>query len=295
MAYGIIYLVTNKINDLKYIGQTIRPLKKRWEEHVQRAFSSTEKQKYYFQTAIKKYGPENFLIEKIDEADSSEELNLKEEYWIKFYNTYLGEGYNLTPGGESGYVRAVCKLSENGELVQEYESITAAARDNGLKAVSSIINCCKGEYLTAGGVQWCYKEDLIKHIGVKKKEKGQTNEKVLQYDLNGNFIREWRSILEAETTLNIAHSKICAVCRGKCKTAGGFVWKYKDPNRDKIIKEHISKRKVCQYTKDGKLVRVWDTINEAVLSIGQKKGGHISDVCKDKRPYCGGYVWRYAL
>lgn len=298
MAYGIIYLVTNKINNLKYVGQTIRPLERRWEEHVQKALASTEKskkQKYYFQAAIEKYGPENFSIEKIDEADSKEELDSKEEYWIEFYDTYHGEGYNLTPGGEGGYTRTVCKLSKSGELIQEYKSVAIAARENGLRIISSIIGCCKGEYIMAGDFQWCYKEDLLKRIGVKAKEKKQTNEEVLQYDLEGNFIKEWRSILEAETTLDIAHSKICAACREKCKTAGGFIWRYKDPNRSKITNEHIPKRRVRQYTKDEKLVKIWDTINEAALSIGQKKGGHISDVCKGKRPYCGGYIWRYDL
>jgi len=48
---------------------------------------------------------------------------------------------------------------------------------------------------------------------------------VNQYDLNGKFIREWKSQTEIKQTLKINHVGTC--CKGKCKTAGGYIWKYK--------------------------------------------------------------------
>ncbi|MDE5888957.1 MAG: hypothetical protein K2H20_02950, partial [Bacilli bacterium] len=63
------------------------------------------------------------------------------------------------------------------------------------------------------------------------KEKYATNTlhsvSVLQYDLNGNFLKEWDCIADAETTLNI-HKSISKCCRGQRKSAGGFKWKYKE-------------------------------------------------------------------
>lgn len=50
---------------------------------------------------------------------------------------------------------------------------------------------------------------------------------VLQYDKDGNFIREWGTITEAGTTLNINYGNIYSVCQGQRKTAGGYMWKYK--------------------------------------------------------------------
>ena len=47
---------------------------------------------------IKTYGKENFTFEIIEEC-SKEELNEKEIYWIAFYNTYQGFGYNQNSGG----------------------------------------------------------------------------------------------------------------------------------------------------------------------------------------------------
>ena len=50
--------------------------------------------------------------------------------------------------------------------------------------------------------------------------------KIYQYDLNGNFIKEWTSLKEAENTLNILSSDICSCAGGNRKSAGHFIWKY---------------------------------------------------------------------
>jgi hypothetical protein len=52
---------------------------------------------------------------------------------------------------------------------------------------------------------------------------------VLQYDLEGNFIREWEKIKYACEALNKINdtSSITSCCRGKQKTAFGYIWKYK--------------------------------------------------------------------
>ena len=51
--------------------------------------------------------------------------------------------------------------------------------------------------------------------------------KVLQYDLKGNFIKEWKSQSEASRQLKINSTHICRCCKGGLKTAGKFIWKYK--------------------------------------------------------------------
>lgn len=52
------------------------------------------------------------------------------------------------------------------------------------------------------------------------------SKKVLQYDFNGNFIKEWESIAQVIEKLNIRN--ISQACRGIRKTAGGYIWKYKE-------------------------------------------------------------------
>jgi len=51
---------------------------------------------------------------------------------------------------------------------------------------------------------------------------------VLQYDLNGNFIQTWKSLMDIHRTLGFSYSHISQCCNGKRKTANGFIWKYKN-------------------------------------------------------------------
>ena len=50
--------------------------------------------------------------------------------------------------------------------------------------------------------------------------------KICQYDLNGNFIKIWDRILDASVNLNLDKRAICAVCKGKRDSVGGFIWRY---------------------------------------------------------------------
>jgi hypothetical protein len=54
-----------------------------------------------------------------------------------------------------------------------------------------------------------------------------TSKVVLQYNKNGDFIKEWVSLREVERQLNIPSGNITACCKNKVKSAGGFIWKYK--------------------------------------------------------------------
>lgn len=53
---------------------------------------------------------------------------------------------------------------------------------------------------------------------------------VLQYDKTGNFLREWACMRDAERQLGINITNISACCRkvGRVKTAGGYIWRYKE-------------------------------------------------------------------
>lgn len=53
---------------------------------------------------------------------------------------------------------------------------------------------------------------------------------VIQYDKNGKIIKEWESIKIASNKTNVNYYSISNNCRGKQKSAGGFVWKFKEEN-----------------------------------------------------------------
>ena len=68
--------------------------------------------------AIKKYGKSNFTIEVIEETDSTN-LNDREKYWIKYYDSYNNE-YNSTEGGQEGYKFFKDLNAES--IIKEYNS-----------------------------------------------------------------------------------------------------------------------------------------------------------------------------
>ena len=115
--YGIIYKVTNKINNKIYIGQTINSLTRRKTNHY--AAARTKKDTLFFHKAIRKYGKDNFIWEVLKQADTREELNELECFYIKQYNSNNSEyGYNMTAGGES-YSEQAQKFWNNEEKSAE--------------------------------------------------------------------------------------------------------------------------------------------------------------------------------
>ena len=97
-----IYKITNLVNNKVYIGQSVRGVQQRFHRHINDAM--TDRLNTHFARAIRKYGPENFVVEVIDTAETQDELNRKEQYWIREYDS-IRHGYNETD--------AICKCGGN--------------------------------------------------------------------------------------------------------------------------------------------------------------------------------------
>ena len=55
---------------------------------------------------------------------------------------------------------------------------------------------------------------------------------VYQYDLKGNFTKEFYNAYDVQKTLGISQSGISRCCLGKSNTAGGYIWKYEDTRKN---------------------------------------------------------------
>ena len=68
-----------------------------------------------------------------------------------------------------------------------------------------------------------------KHYSEKTKKKmSKAHYKpIIQYTKDVEFIKEWTSGIEASRVLGINKGNITSCCKGKLKSAGGFVWRYK--------------------------------------------------------------------
>ena len=93
-VFGVVYLIINMKNQKKYVGQTVQPLKKRFNAHVTCKTTAIGK-------AIRKHGKENFYCGVIKSCKSKEEMDYWEKYYIAVLKTKNCKiGYNCTEGGE---------------------------------------------------------------------------------------------------------------------------------------------------------------------------------------------------
>jgi group I intron endonuclease len=93
-----VYLVTNKVNGKKYVGQTVQTLKKRWSSHG--SDMKRRRGPHALVHALLKYGKENFSIRTLKICRTREELNTLEKHLIVKFKTKAPNGYNITDGGD---------------------------------------------------------------------------------------------------------------------------------------------------------------------------------------------------
>lgn len=223
----IIYLATNNVNGKCYVGQTIRSLEARWKDHCR------TKDDNYFHNAIRKYGSENFTVKVLDTAETEQELDLKEIYWIKKLNTLSPNGYNLREGGNvSGRgrfgihnpkSRLIYRFNLDGSMIGAYYGMGDAVRNTGCKS-SAIARSIKLKNRLTGGSIWMYATDFTPEY--------------LAECVDTYPGHKWRSVVcvetgeifpnmsEAAKQYNTYPCSISACCSGKLKTTGGFHWEY---------------------------------------------------------------------
>ena len=80
----------------------------------------------------------------------------------------------------------------------------------------------------AENLEWMIHRDNVNY-GTRNERSAKARSKpILQYSKSGEFIREWQGAREVERVLGINSSHIISCCKGKLKSSGGFVWRYKE-------------------------------------------------------------------
>lgn len=347
---GIIYLRTSPSGKY-YVGQTCN------EERRQKDWMNL-KSPYsgdLINKARSKYGPENFQYEILFEiklADKNEIIKIideKEIYFIEKYNSIDPDhGYNLSLGGKNGcitnkdYIKnnyyaykniEIVQLSVGGNYINTWKDVYEASTSLGKHSIN-IINCCNNKVMTAYRYKWMFKSNyelisLNPNINIFNKIERNIYG-VIQLDLNGNFIKEFSTSIEAEKETSISNGSITAVCRNSpghqtaggyrwvfktdyesirraadlldsIKTSNGFRWMYEEDfnvlSIDKlppIKKEKRINSSIIQLDIDGNFIKEWKTVTIAGESLKIDRHG-ISNACKNNvdNNYYGGYRWMY--
>ena len=208
MAY--IYQITNDINGKVYVGKTEFSIEKRFKEHCKDKDKRDEENRPLYK-AMNKYGIEHFHIELLEETDNPEE---RECFWIEQKNSYKN-GYNATMGGDGK------KYIDYDLVVATYQEIPI------MQQVATKLGICEdsvSHILHERGVKLLTPREIASLVSSKIVE---------QYDKDGNYIQSFPSIRAAADALgkitatsNGAISHISDVCKGKRKTAYGYIWKF---------------------------------------------------------------------
>ena len=247
-----VYMHRNKTNQKVYIGITKQKCEDRWRHD---GFGYQNQDKFF--RAILKYGWDNFEHIILFEGLTAEEAGKKEKELIIIYDSY-NNGYNADLGGsvtnhsletlekmrkamtgkkhteetkkkismskEKDKISVICT-----ETKKTYASIADASIDTGVDK-SSIIKCCKGTILSAGGLTWRY-ADVERHNLYKDIIETRINKsKKAVICIETNIVYE--TIRSASQSTGADESAIVKVCKGKQKTAGGYHWQYFVNNKE---------------------------------------------------------------
>jgi len=132
------------------------------------------------------------------------------------------------------------------------------------------------------------------------------NKAILQYTLDGVFVKEWVSGEEAYRKLNINSSKISSCARGKRNMAGGFIWRFRGKTGDikvvtqevkKLIKERITRghpngKPILQYSLDGNFIKEWGSAVVAARVLNLNSAAIRNCVYKETKT-SGDYIWKF--
>jgi group I intron endonuclease len=211
-----VYKITNAVNGKIYFGYTSKTPKERLAEHARPSGKRT-----YLRRAIHKYGIESFHIETLFEFESLWEATSTEIFLIARYRTNVyrfpkDNGMNTTDGGEG----------TKGPKAEDHKRKISEAHKGRKKTtehVKNMIASKTGKGTGEDNPMWGrkHREDTIALFRTLKKTK-----KVNQYDLNGNFIKTFYSMMDAQRETGAQVGNIARCCRGLTKQMNGYIWRY---------------------------------------------------------------------
>lgn len=231
MPKHYIYKIECLINGRVYIGQT-KNKTKRLQEH-KRTLEKNEHHSISLQRAWNKYGKKNFSFEIIEECDSSN-VDERERYWIKFYNSNNPNyGFNMESGGnkhKSHNIISKLKLRNYALKVHRWQG------KNNPNYGGHLWNDERREKYSKMNEEMWTEEMRKRQSKIMKQVYNLDNAldavrvKVVKLTLQGEYIDTYNSITEAAQSVgqenNTAH--ICDCCKGNRRSAYGFIWIYYD-------------------------------------------------------------------
>lgn len=283
-----IYCIENKINQRKYIGQSV-DIYRRWNTHKYKLRYSKH-YNTFLQNSWNKYGEENFSFYIVEEC-CREELNDKEIYWIQYYDS-CKNGYNADRGGArttSPIVDYVaCGEDSPNAVLTEQNVLDIIER---LKIPESPYHIALDYGVSVGTITHIRDHKSWKHLtrGIEF-DKYSKVKAIDVYTKHGIFLQTYDSAIIVERELGVKYSVVLGVCNGEKCTASGYIFRFHGHAFDeyRTIRNFVQMVQIDQYDLNWNLVHTYISITEARKITGIK---NISNVLLGKRRSAGGYYW----
>ena len=227
-----IYQIVNLIDGKKYIGSS-NNLYKRKMHHFW-SLRSNKHDNSYLQRAFNKHGEANFSFEVIEFVNTEEELLPREQYYIELYQVCdRNKGYNLivdaVRGTHSEENKRKIGLAHKGKKMSE-------------ETKRKLSESKRGKYGGEKHPMYGKHHSLESRRKMSLAHKGlQSGSKNPMYGIRGSLNPNakkvicietgviYNSMVDVEKITGIKRDNISHCCRGKCKTAGGYHWKFYTP------------------------------------------------------------------
>ncbi|MEB2775250.1 NUMOD1 domain-containing DNA-binding protein [Algoriphagus sp. D3-2-R+10] len=227
----------------------------------------------------------NFLNEYKSILEASKKLNIKyygisqnAKGYTKFFENYIWSFVKMDKV-QPVVKKIIYQYDFEGNLINQFESVKEASKFSGILG-SNISHTLYGRADSAGGFIWSFRNDIPVKYNYKF---------LYQYDLDGNFIKEFKSISEASKETNILASSITQNAKRGSKSAGGFVWRY--TKKDKIGNCNLNKI-IYQYTKKGEFIKEYNSVKNASIETSVSYSSIYQNV-KGKTKTAGGFIWSF--
>ncbi|OAD42868.1 endonuclease [Polaribacter atrinae] len=131
-----------------------------------------------------------------------------------------------------------------------------------------------------------------KEQGYNSDSGGGIQKTVYQYDmLTGVLVNKYSNLTLAGALVDLNKQDLSSVCLSVNKVCKGFYWTYGCYDKFPLAKDK-RRKKVAQYTLEGKLIKEFNSVAEASKYSGCNKTS-IAKVCREERKTCGGCFWEY--
>jgi group I intron endonuclease len=265
-----VYIIINSINSKVYIGSTVDVCKRRCSHFGD--LNNNRHSNKHLQNAYNKYDKNAFNMYLLEYVEDKDVLLIREQYWIDLSNVVdKNVGYNNSPS-------AMNSLG----VIHSEES----------KKLRSIFS--SGESNPFYGKK--HSKETLDQIS------NANSKPIFQFDLKGNFIKEWKSATEIQSVERYSRNCIYNCCHHKVQKHKGYLWFYKEESEQEdfniqnfIPKPYFNRNKsIYQCDLEGNIIKEWYSIGSASKELNLQKQ-RIIMCCKGKLQTYKGFIWKYKL